>query len=350
MSRGPARIEIVPFTPAHLPALIRFSEHTWDRPRSEAYYRWRYLEAPAERALLAVRGDEIVAMIGAFRRDYRIGGETRTCLETHDWYCLPEYRGSGLGVRVLQTLMTGDEPIVAVGGTADTLALLPRLGWRKMTTATCHQLPLDATMVAGSLRRRFAVPLPAGRAAYAVLGRPWFRPRARRRPPAGQMREAPGAGEELGSLYDGETGYRLLPLLNLPHRRWLIAGAPTMGRYVVLHFLLKGSLRGWTMLRLYGTEGGRRITLVDAYAPRPDVALYTWMVSLSLLHLAGERPLTVDTQTTCPILRQALARNRFVGMGSLPIHVWPAGFPGDLDPVHLVQDGSDGPLIPYPGG
>ena len=350
MSRGPARIEIVPFTAAHLPAVVRFSERTWTRPRSEAFYRWRYLESPSQRVLLALRGEEIVATISAFRRDYLFGRERRTCLETLDWYCLPGLRGSGLGVRVLQAFMKGQEPIVAVGGTEDTLAILPRLRWQRLATATSYLLPLHGASVTEPLRRRFGIPPAAGRALFAVVGPAWFSPRARCRPPDAEVRRAPAIGEEILPLYDGETGYRVLPLPDLPHLRWLTAGFPGAGPFVILHFIVSGALRGWAILRRYESEGQCGVRLVDVYAPRPDVPLYTWMVSESLLAAAEMRPASVDTLTTCPILRDALRRNRFLDMGPVPIHLWPAGLAGPFEPLHLVHHASDGPLIPYAAG
>jgi hypothetical protein len=87
---------------------------------------------------------------------------------------------------------------------------------------------------------------------------------------------------------------------------------------------------------------------VDLYAPRPDEALYTWMVAESLIRIAEFRPIAIDTQTSCPILRQALRRNHFLSIGPAPVHVWPAELPGAVDPVHLVHNAADGALFPYP--
>jgi hypothetical protein len=345
-----AQFEIVPFTAARLPAVIKFTERAWNRPRSEAFYRWRYLESPAQRMVLALSGEECVAMTGAFLRDYRLDAGRRTWLETLDWYCLPEFRGNGLGVRVFRALMDGTEPMITIGGTTATTMLLPKMGWRKMTTVTRHLLPLDGSVVTDALHRRFRIPPRAGRAAFALLARPWFSPRIRTRPSGGEVRPAARVGEEILRLYEGETGYRVLPLPNLPHLRWLTEGFPSAGPFRVFHFVVGGELRGWSFLRVHGSEGHRGVTLVDLYAPRPDEALYTWMVSESLIRTAEFRPIAIDTQTSCPILRQALRRNHFLDIGPAPVHVWPAELPGAVDPVHLVHNASDGALFPYPAG
>src|SRR6266853_1723044 len=93
---NPVPTAIVPFRPAHLPAVIRFAERTWRWQQSDAFYRWRFVEAPAE-MLLAVRGDECLAMISLFKRTYRVDAGQQTFAETFDWYSLPGLRSSGLG-------------------------------------------------------------------------------------------------------------------------------------------------------------------------------------------------------------------------------------------------------------
>jgi len=100
-------LEIVPFTPPCCPSSPDFLSAPGPAPAPRAFYRWRYLECPDQRALLAVRNGECVAMLCAFARDYLIDGTRVECLETFDWYCLPEFRGSGLGVRIMRTLMEG---------------------------------------------------------------------------------------------------------------------------------------------------------------------------------------------------------------------------------------------------
>src|SRR5262245_21701246 len=120
-------IEIRPLTSECLPAVRRFCESTWpQRPHSDRFYRWRYLESPAHRAVLAMRTvNECVALVCAFELRYWFGDESVSCLETFDWHCLPSLRGSGLGIRVIQHLMAAGQPLIAVGGSDDTRALLP---------------------------------------------------------------------------------------------------------------------------------------------------------------------------------------------------------------------------------
>ena len=57
--------EIVPLSPALMGSLRRFAERVWTRPRSDAYYRWRYESLPMHKAWVAVRDGEILAMEAA---------------------------------------------------------------------------------------------------------------------------------------------------------------------------------------------------------------------------------------------------------------------------------------------
>ena len=65
-------------------------------------------------------------MVSAFRRPYR-GRRQLDVSDSFDWFCLPELRRAGLGVRVIQRMMQDPEPVIVTGGTDDTRDLLPRM-------------------------------------------------------------------------------------------------------------------------------------------------------------------------------------------------------------------------------
>src|SRR5438477_6189454 len=101
-----AKVSIVPFELRHLPAVRLFSQKNWRRPRHDAYFDWRYIEAaPFSRLFLALREEACVGMLFALRKRYRIGGREARCLEVFDWHSLPEVRGSGVGVRLMRAMM-----------------------------------------------------------------------------------------------------------------------------------------------------------------------------------------------------------------------------------------------------
>src|SRR5260221_6757155 len=120
---------IEPLTRKNFPAFKQSAEEAWDRPVGDAYYQWRYFDAPDVITLVADRGGDCVASISAFSRTYKFGDDLVECLDPFDWYCLPSARGSGVGVRLVKCLMDVGKPILALGGSSDTLRIIPRLGW-----------------------------------------------------------------------------------------------------------------------------------------------------------------------------------------------------------------------------
>jgi hypothetical protein len=327
--------EIVRLAPQWMPALRRFAETVWQRPRSEAFYRWRYQEsAPFHDVWLAIRDGECVAMEAAIRRPWRVGGERVDFLEVFDWFVLPQYRNAGLGVRVMQALMREPHPLLLVGGSADTQGLLPRLKWQIVATSERYVLPLAAARLAPEIQRRLRLPLPLARmAARAALMLPGQSPRRRARPADGRVVAIAGPSPELFALYEAPSPYGTVPLWSDALLRWLVAGHAGIGHFVPLCFAQAGSLVGWALLRILPTPNGCDAELIECFAPRPSPDLYTWMVSEAATLAAAFAPGMLGAQTTCPMLAEALRRNRFRRTIANPVQLWwPAhdGLPGPL--------------------
>jgi hypothetical protein len=341
-------LRIVPFEPAHLPIVRRFSERTWSRPKTDAYYRWRYLECPSLLGYLALDGDECVASLWAFLSPYRIAGRDVTCLETHDWFCRPDLRGSGIGVRLMQTMMRRTEPIVTVGAGPDTLALLPRLKWRSAGDYRFYALPLEGGALGAYVARRTGLPAAWARAAFRIAARPWFAPRPSRGRPGGVVEEVREIGAEVVDLYRRSGNAGIVPLPDPARIRWFVNAVEELGRFLPLQFRVDGTVRGWSFARVYRGHHGPEATLVDLFADEDDDALHDWMISETLARLLERRPDTVRAGTSSPALERALLRHRFRSHQTLPINVWPH----DLEippPPHLIANNTaDMPLFPYP--
>ncbi|OLT02891.1 hypothetical protein BJF90_28495 [Pseudonocardia sp. CNS-004] len=144
-SRGRVALQIERFRPEHMPAVRQLADAAYRRPRENAFQRWAFLEGPTHRAWVAMQDDSCVGLLRAFARTYRFGDDRVGCLETFDWYVDPVHRRSAVGVRILRAAMEESEPLVNVGGSPDTLALLPALGWRTLDRATSFALPLDGS-------------------------------------------------------------------------------------------------------------------------------------------------------------------------------------------------------------
>ncbi len=340
--------EIVPMGPAHWPAVRRFAAATWpERVQSEAFLRWRYDECPVLRGYLALRDGECLAMVTALQRPYRIGSDSVEVRESFDWYCLPRYRGSGLGVRVLKRLMEDPEPVVVIGGSDDTRELLPKLGFRIPDTLVPYTLPLGSERVSEILAERAKIPPALTRAGFALL-RPWlFAPRRRRAPADARVLPVAALGPEIDGLYRAAR-QGVVPLWRVPQLRWLASGFPGLGHFVALYFAQGEALRGFSLLRIFPTPGGSAAQLVDLFAPEPDPDLFTWMVSETSCVAAGFAADVLTAYTTSPELGLALRRNRFRRGVGLPIH-WHDRLRESLPPpLFFGGQWGDIPLWPFP--
>src|SRR5947199_9072619 len=107
-------------------------------------------------------------MVCAFVQSYQVVSRRLNGLETFDWFCLPELQGSGLGVRVMQAMMHRPEFIIAAGGTADTLMLLPRLKCRPHGDLVNFTLPLEGAALSMDFKRRLGLPTSVAKAIFKV--------------------------------------------------------------------------------------------------------------------------------------------------------------------------------------
>jgi len=114
--------------------------------------RWRYYERPSTGgAWLICNDQQCVAMFDSFLRAYLLDGRRILLREGCDWYCLPKYRLLGLGVRLTRKMVSCPEPMLAIGGSGATLAMLPRLRWRRLSDARKYVLPVRARAFAGAV-------------------------------------------------------------------------------------------------------------------------------------------------------------------------------------------------------
>jgi hypothetical protein len=343
------RTEIVPFAPEQLGAVAHFAEQVWQRPRSAGFLRWRYLEHPHHHAYLALRGGECLAMVTAFRRPYRVGERSLHFSDAFDWYCLPELRRSGLGVRVLQRLMQDEEPVVVTGGTADTRGLLPRMRFQVPTTVVRFGLVLGAERAADLLARRARLPRALGRLAF-TLSRPLLAPRVRGAPKNARVETPATLGAEALAIDPRPGGRGTAPIWTSEYLAWLAAGSPSMGRYLPLCFRVSEVLIGWALLRIYDGPDGRDSALLDVRAREPSAALYTWMVSEVAVRAAGFGPGLLTASTSCPHVEAALRANHFLVTDPAPIHCFSRDGAALEAPIVFGAHWGDETILPYPSG
>lgn len=315
--------------------------------KSAVYYRWRYLDCPCQVGFIAVAEERCLAMIWAFRKTYSVNGNQKEFLEAFDWFCLPDMRGSGFGTRVMNYMMGLGYPIITVGGSPDSIRLLPRLKWQEISSAGQYTLHLGGRMVGASLHRRYGIPVPIGERLFRWgIGRR-YRPKGKPAPPRAVVIPVAAPGPEVLDLYRETAGWGLLPLPNTDFLRWLTTGFTAAGHFIPLYFLIGDKLRAWSLGRVYCTPQGVEGQIVDAFSPMMDQQIYSWIVFETVKTLNAFEPDTITTWTANPLLAEALTNNRFVISGSLPVLVWPPGFELPRSMLHVGTNTSDLCLIPY---
>jgi hypothetical protein len=129
---------------------------------------------------------------------------------------------------------------------------------------------------------------------------------------------------------------------------WLQGGHPALGHFLPLVFAIDGVLRGFAMARVAPGADGCDAEIVECFAPVPDAALYTWMVSELATRIAGFRPGLLGACTPCPLLAEALRRNGFLQSGENPVQLWwPGGRPVPTGPFLIGSNSGDAPLVPF---
>jgi len=343
-----ASIEL--FGPELLPAVARFSERYWNRPTTPQFMRWRYIDSrPFARTIVALNDGECIATVSALEKQYLVAGVPTRVLEVFDWHCLPEFRSAGAGLRVMRAMMRQPEPLLSIGGTPDVIATIPRMGWRKIGTARVFELPMGGRRLSLWLRDRVRIPDGVTRKPLQAIAAVWFKPRNRRAPPSGQLVPVSGVGAQIVGLYRQSTVYGFVQEPRPALVRWMTTCEASNGAYLTLCFAVEGNLCGWVLARVYQRGGEVEAALLDVFAPKPDVATYEWMVREASAALAGFEPWLIRARATCPLLRAALHRARFVEKSEgVPLHLWTTGQMSVPEPLHVTLNHTDEPLRPYP--
>jgi hypothetical protein len=247
----------------------------------------------------------------------------------------------------MRAMMRQPEPVLSVGGTADVHATLPKMGWEHVGTAPHYELVIAPDALAESLRRRSGLPPRLTRGALRGLSAGYFAPRRRRVPASGLVSPVTVLPAGVRELYRDAGGYGLLQQPDPEVQRWITEGAWS-GHFGYLVFALAGRVRGWAMTRTYAAEQGPEAAIVEIFAPRPDVALYTWMVSEAATAVMVARPRRIHARASCPVLQEALRANHFrILPPGHPVHLWPRGTWDRAEPLHITLGHSDAPLRPF---
>lgn len=319
--------------------------HFWTRRRSgdlqPALMHWRYYTRPSGGGTwLAFDGDQCVGVIDSFLRQYLLDGRPLVVRETCEWFCLASYRPRGIGTLLMRKMMAGAEPILSIGGTPASLAMLPRLRWTALEPVQEWVLHVKARNVAGGLLRRT---WPAGE------------PLAKLVPPAIHIRRLPRAVSPSGALARVEDLYGEVPsalpspgpkglvqILGQADRDWLATMPPALARPFGLVFLLNDEPVGASFSQLEPRSfgfAGRIVHLQIVQTAAQDV--FDWVVAETARRLVKAGAGLIGCWASTPEKATALSNAGFIMRTLEPSYWWsrhriPA--PSRLDAGYLRAD------------
>ena len=140
-----ARSSFRPATPADAPAVRELLSEAGLHPNSEpAALEWKYwherTDWPGPRSFVMARGDEILAHAAIIPGACLSGAQRVRTIHVIDWAA--RQSATGAGVSLMKYLGQTTDALLAVGGSSQTLQLLPHLGFRSWGNATGYVRPL----------------------------------------------------------------------------------------------------------------------------------------------------------------------------------------------------------------
>jgi hypothetical protein len=326
--------------PAFEALLAHAWRQNWGPELARDLIRWRYYDRPSGGGTwLICNGDQCVAMLDSFVRPYLLDGRRIMVREGGDWFCLPKYRPLGLGIRLMRETMASPEPKLSIGGSNATLAILPRLRWKRLPDVYKFVLPIKVRCVAGALLRgRW----PAGEFyARAIPGFiPLRHPRPTAPPATGVCRVAewlPGTP----AVLPAPRGQGLVQLLGQADLDWIARAPHDVAQALGLTFFLDEEPVGFSLSKLEPAITGFDSCIVHLQIACADQSVADWIVAETASRLAARGAGMIRCLASSPEKVMALRRAGFLPRKSLPSYWWPktgAPPPSHIDAGYLRGD------------
>jgi hypothetical protein len=304
--------------------LLPYLERQWSREFTDEFLSWRLLDRKFSETILALNGEECVAMVNSYIRQYAIDGRKSGVRETDFWISKAEYRPFA-SLRVLQTLMAKPEPISAVVGNDYVASILQRLRWEQLTEFSQMVLPLGAGVVSKRLAKqmkRNIADLPP------VLTRPFaFKLRNPKRQPA------PAPSATFGEITDPRdlpdimppAGAHVVTPLAEPHDfEWYAAAPDPLGEFAWLGFKVGDEPVALALVRLYREGAFLGAKILHVQSSLDDMKTYAWILGETSAYLSDRGADWIDARFSSPVITAALHRIGYV-RGRTQFAYWWAG-------------------------
>jgi hypothetical protein len=305
-------------------ALLRLMPHVWIQDWDSDFFpetfRWRYLDKPSDGGTwLALDDEQCVAVLDSYVRPYLLDGRRILIRETCDWFCLPNYRRFGLGVKLMCLMMDAPEPIITVGPTDSGTSIMLPLGWQRLSDVQRMVLPVTLRSLAGNLlRRRGARYAKYARAIPGLV--PVRSPRIIPPPAAAARVEVWRPGQKLGSPIPQRDG--LLELLELADLEWICAAPSGFIRPIVLVFLFGCEPVGLSLSQLEPSATGPDARIVHLQISDPSQAVTDWIVSETARRLAQAGAGVIRCRASTAQKVTALRKSGFIAAPPQSVYWW----------------------------
>ncbi|MFA6180408.1 MAG: GNAT family N-acetyltransferase [Candidatus Methylopumilus sp.] len=330
-----------------LQGLPEFNRCVWQFPEVDEFLPWLFKDAPNTTVLVAHDNGRWLAVLGVFRRIYLVDGAPVECGETYAWATLPDRRGSGLGIKVMKAMMEFGRPLVALGGSADTMEFMPRLGFETIGWAPVLNLPLSSRIIGheGGIPSYGSIKDLIARVGLTMLT-PVLRPR---QSPHATVRNIPMVTLDQKTL-DMPTLPGFQPAYTADLFTWLSLGWRQMGTFLPFHFERDRGLIGWAFARLSEEAPGMTVgrILEFKFSPNTNRRDRSAMVRAVCAALAGMNAMIIRCATTCPDTNIALRSLNFISRSQIPAMVYMADLSAIQEPVRIAPLRADGGLLPLP--
>lgn len=337
-------IRFMSLTDANTPAVRELVMSIWDQdpeaPSARALFAWRYRARPRGETQLAFDGDRCVGIVDSLVRPYLYEGRVIPVRETCDWFCLPAYRPLGLGAVLMRRLMARPEPILSIGGSKSTLALLPRLKWRRVGDVNEYVLPRTArVLTAWGLR---GLGLRTASARWVPSRLPFRNLKAVRSPgPAARV-------ELLADPNDASppppAGYVLAEILDEKDRAWLTSAPAGLRDLIALRFSIDSVPVGISLSRMEPYAGRRAGKILHLQTAACPPAVLEWILGETARHLVECGAEMLLCRASCPMIGHALRNLGFLCLQDATVYWWSHGSAPLNGPMHLTYLRADDAL------
>ncbi len=219
----------------------------------------------------------------------------------------------------MRRIMARPEPILSIGGTDVTLALLPRLSWAELPSARRLRLPLKARALAATvLRRRWPGYESIAKLVPDAINLP--RPHCPVGPAGGYLRRLIGATEAVPAFDTDAHG--LSETLDQADRAWLGAAPADLGEPVELGFWVGDRPVGYSYSWMAPSPVGKEAALLHLRHARLGPDGLAWIIGETVRQLANDGATLIRCRVSDAAKIEAYRKVGFLEGQSEPTYWW----------------------------